>query len=170
MPALSPLYAITRTEPKPGIWCWTVLFRRRGKAHIKAFYELKLGGSEKALAAAIKWRDAQLAKTQTLSQREFHQLVRSNNHSGVPGVQFIKPTNQPQGSWQARLKQPDGKELTRTFAVLKYGYEGAFKLAVAARSELLGLVEDKPFLHHPTAKQFEQKRVARKAPKSQAKP
>lgn len=170
MPTLRSLYAIARTEPKPGIWCWTVIFRRRGKAHIKAFYELKLGGSEKALAAAIQWRDAQLAKTQTLSQREFHQLVRSNNHSGVPGVQLIKQVNQPQGSWQARLKQPDGKELTKAFSVLKYGYENAFKLAVEARSELLTLVEDKPYLHHPTAKQFEQKRVARKAAKRKAAP
>lgn len=169
-PDLSPLYAITRTEPKPGIWCWTVLFRRRGKAHIKAFYELQLGGSEKALGAAIKWRDSQLAKTQTLSQREFHQLVRTNNHSGVPGVQFIKPTNQPMGSWQARLKLPGGKQATKTFAVLKYGYEGAFKLAVEARGELLGLVEDKPYLHHPTAKQFETKRVASKAVQSRSKP
>ena len=154
------MYAISRIEAKPGIWCWSVNFRRRGKPHYKSFYDLQLGGSKTALAAAIEWRDSQLAKTQVLSKREFHQLVRTNNQSGVPGVQFIQPKNQPQGSWQARLKLSDGKEVTRTFAVLKFGFEGAFKLAVEARSELLGLVESKPYLHHPTAKRFEAKRMA----------
>jgi hypothetical protein len=163
-------YAISRLQAKPGIWCWAVAFRRRGKAYYKAFYDFRRGGSGKALAAAIKWRDAQLAKTQTLSQREFHQLVRSNNHSGVVGVQLIKPKNQPLGSWRARVKLPSGKEIMRAFAVSKYGDEGAFKLAVEARSELLGLVEDKPYLHHPTAKQSEQKRVASEALKPPGQP
>lgn len=83
------MYAISRFEAKPGIWCWSVKFRRRGKPHYKSFYDLQLGGSKKALAAAIEWRDSKLAKTQSLSQREFHQLVRTNNQSGVSGVQFI---------------------------------------------------------------------------------
>lgn len=153
------MYAISRIEAKPGIWCWSVNFRRRGKAHYKSFYDLQSGGSRKALAAAIQWRDSQLAKTQTLSKREFHQLVRTNNQSGVPGVQFIQPKTQPLGSWQARLKLSDGKELTRTFAVGKYGFDDAYRLAVEARRELLETIEDKPYLLHPTAKRYEAKRV-----------
>ena len=101
----------------------------------------------------------QLAKTRALGKREFHQLVRTNNQSGVPGVQFIQPRRQPQGSWQARLKLPGGKELTRTFSVKRYGYEGAFKRAVRARQELLETIEDKPYLMHPTAKRYEARRV-----------
>lgn len=85
-------------------------------------------------------------------------MVRTNNQSGVPGVQFIQPKSQPHGSWQARLKLPGGKEITRTFSVLKHGYEGAFEQAVEARNELLGLVEDKPYLQHPIAKQFASER------------
>ncbi len=153
------MYAISRIEVKPGVWCWSVHFRRTGKAHYKSFYDLKMGGSKKALAAAIEWRDDQLAKTRALGKREFHQLVRINNQSGVPGVQFIQPKSQPQGSWQARLKMPDGKELARTFSVKRYGYEGAFKLAVKARQELLETIEDKPYLIHPTAKKYEARRV-----------
>jgi hypothetical protein len=152
------MYAISRIESKPGIWCWSVNFRRRGQPHFKSFYDLQSGGSRKALAAAIQWRDSQLAKTQALSKREFHQLVRTNNQSGVPGVQFIQPKSRPQGSWQARMKLPDGKEMTRTFSVLKHGYEGAFEQAVEARNDLLGLVEDKPYLQHPIAKQFASER------------
>lgn len=153
------MYAISRIESKPGIWCWAVNFRRRGKAHYKSFYDLQLGGSRKALAAAIQWRDSQLTKTQALSKREFHQLVRTNNQSGVSGVQFIQPKTQPLGSWQARLKLPDGKEMTRTFAVQRYGYDAAFRLAVKARRELLEIIEDKPYLLHPTAKRYEARKV-----------
>ncbi|MCW5596564.1 MAG: AP2 domain-containing protein [Rhodocyclaceae bacterium] len=136
------MYAISRIEAKPGIWCWSVNFRRRGKPHYKSFYDLQLGGSKKALAAAVEWRDSKLTKTHALSKREFHQLVRTNNQSGVAGVQFICPSRQPLGSWQARLKLPDGKELTRTFAVKRYGYDEAFRLAVDARQELLETIED----------------------------
>jgi hypothetical protein len=153
------MYAISRIEVKPGVWCWSVHFRRTGKAHYKSFYDQKMGGSKKALAAAIEWRDDRLAKTRALGKREFHQLVRSNNQNGVPGVQFIRPGNQPQGSWQARLKLPGGKELTRTFSVKRYGYEGAFKRAVRARKDLLETIEDKPYLTHPTAKRYEARRV-----------
>lgn len=153
------MYAISRIEAKPGIWCWSVNFRRRGKAHYKSFYDLQSGGSRKALAAAIQWRDSQLAKTQALSKREFHQLIRTNNQSGVPGVQFIQPKTQPQGSWQARLKLPDGKEMTRTFAVGRFGFDEAFRMAVEAREELLGQIEDKPYLLHPTAKRYEARRI-----------
>lgn len=148
------MYALARLQDKPGNWCWRVNFRRRGEFHYKSFYDRKLGGAEQALAAALAWRDARLAQTSTLSKREFHQLSRSTNSSGVPGVQFIRPKNQPLGSWQARLKLPNGKELTRTFAVLKYGDKGAFALAVAARTDFLGLVEDAPFLHSPAAREF----------------
>lgn len=154
------MYAISRIESKPGIWCWSVNFRRRGQPHFKSFYDLQSGGSRRALAAAIAWRDSQLAKTKVLSKREFHELVRTNNQSGVPGVQFIQPKTQPHGSWQARLKLPGGKEMTRTFSVLKHGYEGAFEQAVEARNELLELVEDKPYLQHPTAKRFASERSA----------
>ncbi|MCZ2173282.1 MAG: hypothetical protein LC110_01975 [Burkholderiales bacterium] len=153
------MYAISRIESKPGIWCWSVHFRRSGKSHYKSFYDLKMGGSKKALAAAIRWRDDRLAKTRALGKREFHQLVRANNQSGVPGVQFIHPRKQPLGSWQARLKLPDGKEVTRTFAVKRYGHDEAFRLAVKARRELLETIEDKPYLLHPTAKRYEARRV-----------
>ncbi|MPZ43028.1 MAG: hypothetical protein GEV05_06450 [Betaproteobacteria bacterium] len=148
------MYAISRIQAKPSVWCWAVAIRRRGKTYYKSFYDLRCGGSKKALAAAIAWRDRVLARTRTLAKREFHQLVRSSNTSGVPGVHFIRPYNQPQGSWQARLKRPDGKQITRTFAVCKYGERGAFERAVQARAEFLALVDDQPYVYHPTAKKF----------------
>lgn len=85
-------------------------------------------------------------------------MIRTNSQSGVPGVQFIQPKNGPQGSWQARVKLPDWEEIARAFSVLKHGNEGAFKYAIEARNELLGLVEDKPYLQHLIAKQFASER------------
>lgn len=156
----STLYALFRLEDRPGNWCWRVCFRRRGKPYYKTFYDLKLGGSDKAFAAAMAWRDAQLARTPSLGKREFHEMVRSTNHSGVPGVQLIRPKNQPLGSWQARLKLPNSKERTRAFSVLKYGDEEAFALAAAARAEFLSEVENTPFLRCPAAMAFEARRLS----------
>lgn len=56
------MYAITRMQHARGAWYWAVAFRRRGTPYAKSFYDVRRGGSEKALAAAIAWRDAQLAR------------------------------------------------------------------------------------------------------------
>jgi hypothetical protein len=48
----------------------------------------KAGGSQKALAAAIAWRDEQLVKINALYKREFHQIERSSNSGGAVGVLF----------------------------------------------------------------------------------
>ncbi|WP_299161024.1 AP2/ERF family transcription factor [Accumulibacter sp.] len=130
------------------------MFTRKGKLHYKSFYDIGRGGSENALAAAIAWRDEQLAAISTLTKRDFCQIKRTSNRSGVPGVQFIRSKNQPQGSWAAKIKLPNGDVRTKAFSVKKYGEARAFELAVEARGQLLELVEDKPFLHDQVAKMF----------------
>jgi hypothetical protein len=148
------MYAITRLKAARNAWSWAVQFSRRGKPHAKRFYDLKHGGSRKALAAAIAWRDQQLARTKILTQREFHQQRRSNNRSGVPGVHFLRSARHSRGLWQAKIKLPEGRKITKTFSVRKYGNQGAFARAVAARSEMLALVAERPYLYHSTAKRF----------------
>jgi hypothetical protein len=148
------MYAISRVEVKSGIWCWAVQFRRRGKPYYKSFYDMGRGGSRKALRAAIAWRNQQLARTRPLSFREFRQVKRSDNRSGEVGVIFQRQPRMLAGFWQARLKLPNGKQLTRSFGVRKYGKREAFRRAVEARAELLLLVEDRPYIQHPTAKRI----------------
>jgi hypothetical protein len=156
------VYAISRMQHEHGAWYWAVAFRRRGKPYFKSFYDLRRGGSKKALSAAIAWHDKQLAKVEVLSKRQYHQLKRSSNSSGEVGVLFLRSRLQPQGMWQARLKLPNGKQPTRSFAVRKFGYEEAFRRAVAARQQLLELVADGAYLQSPVARQFEaQKRSPR---------
>ena len=69
-------------------------------------------------------------------------------------MHFLVNPRQPEGIWQAKIKLPDGKKVTKTFSVRKFGGEEAFRRAVAARDELLTLVDDRPYLHDPTAKKF----------------
>ena len=112
------------------------------------------GGSKKAKAEAIAWRDRQLAELKTFTLLEFHKQRRSNNLSGVPGVHFHKTPAQPLGFWQATIRFHDGKRLAKSFSVRLYGHQEAFRLAVAARSELLAKVENHPYLHHVVAKRL----------------
>jgi hypothetical protein len=129
-----------------------VHFRRRGKLYSRRFYDQKHGGSRKALAAAIAWRDRSIARSAVLTLREFHQQKRSNNTSGVPGVHFLRPARQPRSIWQARIRLANGQKIHKTFSVNKYGKQRAFEKAVAARGQLLRLINDGPFLQHPLAK------------------
>ena len=148
------MYAITRMRRALNAWCWRVSFRRRGKPYAKQFFDLKHGGTKKALRAAIKWRDAQLGRLDALTLLEFHRQRRSNNVSGVPGVHFHKTRRQPSGFWQASIRFHDGKRMAKTFSVLKFGRRKAFRLAVDARSELLAQLEDRRYVSHATAKRL----------------
>jgi hypothetical protein len=153
------VYAITRAKKAKNAWCWRVSFKRRGRVYFGTFHDLKHGGSKKALAAAITWRDRQLKRAGVLSFREFHAHRRSNNTSGVAGVHFLTSAAQPRGTWQAKIKLPDGRKVTKSFAVRRFGRREAFKRAVAARARMLDLVGERLYLKHATAKKFAAKRM-----------
>lgn len=147
------MYAIRRHRAAIKAWCWRVHFRRRGKGYSRSFYDLTCGGSKKAKAAALAWRDAKLAKLKTFTMIEFHKKKRSNNVSGVPGIHFHKIPAQPLGFWQATIRFHDGKRIARSFSVRKFGCKEAFRRALEARQEMLALVPDRPYLYDPIAKE-----------------
>lgn len=148
------MYAISRLKRAKTAWQWRVHFRRRGKLHAKSFPDLKHGGRKKALVAAIAWRDARMGRVRPLGLREFNAMRRSNNTSGVAGVHFLRSRRQPLGYWQAKIKMPNGRKIHRSFSVRRFGERQAFRLAVAAREELLMRVENRPYLYSRIAKQF----------------
>ncbi len=148
------LYAITRLKAADNAWLWRVEFRRRGRLHFKSFYDLKLGGSDHALQAAKAWRDRMLAKAKVFTHREFHMQRRSNNTSGVSGVHFLRTDRQPVGAWQAKIKLPNGRAISKSFSIRRFGRRAAYRLAVAARTEMLKLVDQQPYLYDETAKRF----------------
>ena len=149
------MYAIQRIHLTPNSKGWCVTSRRRQRKFTKNFFEVVFGGSRKALAAAIAWRDRSIAKAEAISLRDFCALKRSSNTSGVPGVHYLRTVRQPSGIWQAWVKLPDGGKVHRSFSVLRFGETEAFRLAVAARAELLQLVAERPYLRHPIAKRLE---------------
>lgn len=149
---MEPLYAIYHMQSAKGFWSWLVSFSRNGRLVHKQFPEIRHGGSDPAKAAALAWRDQELAKIQALTILEFCQKKRSSNTSGTPGVHFMKSPGQPLGFWQAKLKMGGGKYLSKSFSILKHGDHAAHELAVAARAEMVASAEDKPYLKHPTAK------------------
>jgi hypothetical protein len=122
--------------------------------HVRRFYDGKHGGSKKALAAAVAWRDALCHRLDVMTLRQFHEQKRSNNRSGVPGVHFLKTAAQPTGIWQALLKLPNGRRISKTFSIRKFGDDVAFRLAVAARATLLEVVQDRPYLNNRIAKRL----------------
>lgn len=148
------MYAIVRLKAARSAWYWAVHLKRRGVLHYRRFYDRKHGGSQKALAAAVAWRDAISAKVAAMTVREFHEQRRSNNRSGVPGVHFLRTVRQPTGIWQAMLKLPNGRRISKTFSVGKYGRREAFRRAVAARSQMLEKVQHRLYLTHATAKRL----------------
>ena len=148
------MYAITRLKAARNAWYWAVHFWRRGKLYFKRFYDLKSGGSMQARAAAIAWRDEQIAQAEVLTLRDFHAQRRSNNTSGVPGVHLVKSASQPDGAWQAKITLPDGHKVHKSFSIRKFGHAEAFDLAVKARTELLELVDNRAYLKHPVAKRM----------------
>lgn len=154
------MYAITRHRAAIDAWCWRVNFRRKGELFAKTFYDLTCGGSSQAEAMAIAWRDEKLAEIEPLSMVEFHAQKRSNNVSGVPGVHFHKTTVQPLGFWQATIKIGNGRVRAKSFSVRKFGNAEAFRLAVAARIEMLSMVQDRLFLYNPFAKKVAARRNA----------
>ena len=148
------MYAIKHLQHEKGTWYWGVSFSRQGVRHERRFYEPQFGGSAPALAAAVRWRDQKLAEVKALTLLAFCQQRRSNNQSGVPGVHFLTPSNQPEGIWQAKMKLSDGTRMTKTFSVRKHGERKAYKLAVAARREMLMRTPDRPYLYDPLAKKL----------------
>lgn len=126
---------------------------RSGTFHSKCFPDLKHGGSAKALAAALKWRD-EIARKNVLNFREFNAQKHSNNTSGMPGVHRVQLAAQPLGSWQAKIRLADGRKITRTFAVKKFGEKDAYRRAVAARKAMLDALDDRLYLKSATAQRL----------------
>lgn len=146
-------YAIRRARADTPSPRWVVTLYRRGAEICKAFCDQKYGSTEAALAAAIAFRDQVLADIPPLTLREMCAVVRRNNKTGVPGVHRLLNRGRPK--WMAVLNLPDGRHPSRSFSIAKYGEEEAYRLAVAARAELLQQVEGY-WLRSPYARQLAQ--------------
>ncbi len=67
-------------------------------------------------------------------------------------MHFHTISAQPLGFWQATIRFQDGKRIAKSFSVRKFGRREALKHAIAARRDMLAMVDDRPYLYDPIAK------------------
>jgi hypothetical protein len=141
-----PWYAI-RTFNGPWGIVYRVSFTRRGKNVAKLFRARDYSDARAALKAAQAWRDSMARNLQPDTKQEFCQRLRPENTSGCPGV-YLKRQVVRRGDWsgeyafwQARPPQGVMPFRSRSFSVDRYGFDGAYELAVEARAKFVAGVE-----------------------------
>lgn len=109
---------------------WYVRVRFNRKTHSKLFSDIKHGGRESSLLAAIAWRDqteSSLGKLRT----DKHIVMASKTKTGVIGVRLNEKLNRYEVSWSTR----EGKPGKTTVSILKHGKEKAFQIACEKRQQ-----------------------------------
>lgn len=127
---------------------WLVTIQRRGVIYRKHFSDGVFGGRQRSFDAAKGYRDEVIAKHRPFTLREYSNIVKKNNRSGVVGVcRYCAsetrnlPEEQQRWFWVASWPLPSGQRKRVKFSVNKYGEEGAFKLALKARREAMRKLE-----------------------------
>ncbi len=111
---------------------WKVsLFRVDNKVTCNRSFSIsRYGSSQKALDAAREFRNRKLKERHGANYR----VIRANNTSGIVGVRYNVSSVFHQCTWMADLKViADNKDKTASFAVSKYGYATAKRLAMRSR-------------------------------------
>lgn len=116
---------------------WLVQVQRRGHIIIKMFSDSLYSGKQKALTAALAYRDALIAAASPAEHNLWHRtIVRRNNTSGIPGVGFYRKANGRE-KWVAYWIDENGVRKSRTFSVNMYGMRKAKQHAIAERQRQL---------------------------------
>ncbi len=136
-------YAIARIDlPGSSTHGWQVRMQRRGVKYAKYFADRGHGGPRGSYEAARRWRDELIARIES-EERQARVCTRSaRNSSGVIGVSKIAVSG-PNGSvyffWQAAWCPAPGERRCVKFSVRRHGDRQAFRMAVEARREGVGM-------------------------------
>jgi hypothetical protein len=118
-----------------------------GEPFTMFFSDRMFGGKDKALAIAIRERDARLKKAvPRTGPIPRGARVGGSCPTGIPGVKLLVSTRQgpPYYEWRATWREPtpDGSEIktrARSFAVNAHGYEEGWRKACQVRREKAGV-------------------------------
>jgi len=114
---------------------WFIRITRKGKCYSAFCSDRKCGGKSNGLIKA-KAIYTKMAKAHPpMSRREFAQVVRRPNKTGIPGVtKLIKLVQGKKYSfWLATWSPKPGVVAKKAFSVGRYGDVKAKKLAIQAR-------------------------------------
>jgi len=131
---------------------WFVRMQRRGVLYCEIFSDKQYGGRAKAGRAAKEYCENILSTTSLYLLREYVQLMRKNNSSGLVGVaRYPTPETRhlPEAKreyyWTASCPRSDGYRYRPKFYENKYGHKKAKQLAIAARTKAIHDLGDKEF-------------------------
>lgn len=146
---LGNMYGISRIDnDQHSTHAWRVSLIRRGKCLVKNFPDKKLDGADKALQKAKDYRDQLLIEHPPISRKEFCNAKRRNNKTGITGVYKYRKTYQlKDGSiketwyWEANWPDAEGKSVTKSYSVKRFGEPLAKQMAMRARESGLQTIE-----------------------------
>jgi hypothetical protein len=129
---------------------YIVEIRSLGREFRKTFGFGKHHGRGRAFLAALKWRDDHLAalgipkdSSAPFFSRSFKTTTEKEDHStGVVGVSYHNPGKSHKGFFSATWRE-NKVPCRKTFAVSKYGFEGALQAAIDQRRERVASIYGK---------------------------
>lgn len=140
-------YAITPAKSGHDMG-WYVAVHRHGKPYRKSFTVYRYGSTEAALTAARAWRDELVQSVMPLTLADYSNLERINNTSGYPGVYLMRTTKKAKDgscrvtlAWEARSPTGLKPAQKKSFAIIKFGENKAFELAVEARKRFVAQLD-----------------------------
>jgi hypothetical protein len=134
-----------------GTHCWRVTVQRRTRVYVRNFSDGLHGGSQAALEAAIAYRDTLTTTHPPLELPAYCAILKKTNRSGISGLTRVdrwgvcKGRRQHKLFWEAQWPLGHGRAQHKTFSIFKYGEEGAFQKALAAREAALQALSNQTF-------------------------
>jgi len=117
--------------------CWRVKIKRGEFRTSKQFDYLKYAGIDRALKAAIIWRDWIIESQGLLLMDDYIDIDRSPNLVSKTITQPIIGVSLNRLSWRARFHR-DKRQIIAHFFIATHGNVGAFQMACKARYENSG--------------------------------
>ena len=113
--------------------------RRDRPRTARYFYDRTHGGTARALAQALAYRDRQLRRLPPATWVKSTCVVNTTGVVGVALSSYTSRTGHVFHAYSATWFDAAGRRHKVTFSIRRYGREAAFKLAVAARSSGISL-------------------------------
>jgi hypothetical protein len=139
-PKIRGISRMAYEKTSPG---WFARYTREAVTFSKHFADKDFGSPEASLQAAKEWHKRARELFPPMNRREYASLRKGNNKSGIVGV--YRTTSVVKGHryafWVGSWTPWKGKKGMKSFAVGKYGEDGAKQLAIAARDEALRQME-----------------------------